>query len=228
MPESEGVLALLQELQVADEEIGSELAALDRLTDRLDALRARVSELQAFDERLPSERERLAAELERAQTGAESAHDALGKAEEAVRTSKPDAAREAELFEVRARDRFTSAERRLGEAETAGAALEREAREADREALELHEGARALAEELGGTPRLADGAGKEPAPGLDGVVAWSEVARASLFVARGQVTAEREAVIRQVNELGAAALGEPLTSASAAIVARRVEEALPE
>jgi hypothetical protein len=53
------------------------------------------------------------------------------------------------------------------------------------------------------------------------------VARASLFVARGQVAAEREAVIRQANELGAVALGEPLTSASAAVVTRRVERALP-
>ena len=56
--------------------------------------------------------------------------------------------------------------------------------------------------------------------------AWSEIARASLFVARGQLSAEREAVIRQANELGALALGEPLSAMGTGALARRVEQAL--
>lgn len=220
----DGILVLLRELERADEEVGAVLADLDRLGERLDSLRTRVSDLRAFEDRLPSERERGASELERARVEAESAHDALDKAEEAVRSAKPEAAREAELFEVRVRDSVKSAERNLAEAGKVAASLEREATEAGREAGDLHRSARALAEELGGRSRLAEDAGKEPGRGLDGVIAWAEVARASLFVARGQVTAEREAVVRQANELGAVALGEPLTSASPAIVARRVEQ----
>jgi hypothetical protein len=222
----EGILALLRELERADEEVGAVLADLDRLGERLDSLRTRVSDLRAFEDRLPFERERRASERERARAEAESARDALDKAEEAVRSAKPDGAREAELFEVRARDRVKSAERNLAEAGKVAASLEREAAEAGREAGDLHQSARALAEELGRRSRVAEDAGKEPGRGLDGVVAWTEVARASLFVARGQVTAEREAVVRQANELGGVALGEPLTSASAAIVARRVEQGL--
>jgi chromosome segregation ATPase len=224
---AERVLGVLRELERADEEIGAVLADLDRLAEELDVLRTRVADLRAFEERLPSECERLAADLERTRAEADSAREALGKAKEAVRTAKPGAAREAELFEVRARDGVTSADRRCREAEARVAALEREAREAQYEAGELHAKAQAIAGELAERPRLAQDAGREPGVGLDGVAAWSEVARASLFVARGQVTAEREAVIRQANELGAVVLGEPLTSASAAVVTRRVEQALP-
>jgi hypothetical protein len=217
----EGILVLLMELERADEEVGAVLADLDRLGERLDSLRTRVSDLRAFEDRLPFERERRASKLERARAEAESAHDALEKAEEAVRSAKPEAAREAELFEVRARDRVQSTERNLAEAGKVAASLE-----AGREAGDLHRSARALAVELGGRSRLAEDAGKEPGRGLDGVVAWTEVARASLFVARGQVTAEREAIVRQATELGAVALGEPLTSGSPAIVVRRVEQGL--
>lgn len=224
---AERVLGILRELERADEEIGVVLADLDRLAGQLDALRTRVADLQAFEERLPSNRERLAADLERTQAEADSALEALGKAHEAVRTAKPATAREAELFEVRARDRVTSADRRCREAKASVAALEREAREAQYEAGELHAEAQAIAEELAESSRLARDAGREPGVGLDGVAAWSEVARAALFVARGQVTGEREAVIRQANELGAVALGEPLTSASVAVVTRRVEQTPP-
>lgn len=224
MPEEP--LAALRELERADEEIGAALADLDQLANELDLLRGRIADLRSFEARLPSERERLASELERAETEAESANTALGEAEEAMRAAEPGAAREAELFQVRARDRVTSAERRLAEANSASVSLEGEAEEAEREAAAQHEKARALARQLRETPRLAGEAGNEPGSGLESVIAWSEVARAALFVARGQLAVERDAVIRQANELGAVALGEPLTSASAAVVARQVEQGL--
>lgn len=62
--------------------------------------------------------------------------------------------------------------------------------------------------------------------GLDGVAEWSSGARAALLVARGTVATEREGVLRQANELGSALLGESLATSSAAIVARRVADAL--
>ncbi len=60
---------------------------------------------------------------------------------------------------------------------------------------------------------------------LEELAAWATETRAALYVRRAQVAAQREAAIRQANELGSALLGEPLVAQSAALVARRVEEA---
>jgi hypothetical protein len=49
------------------------------------------------------------------------------------------------------------------------------------------------------------------------------VAGAALFVARGSVAAERDAVIRQANELASAMLGEPVAAGSVAVVRRQLE-----
>jgi len=222
----EGVLAVLRELERADEEIGAALADLDRLKSELDSVRTRVDELQGFAARLPAEREVRAAELERSKAEALAAQGLLEEAEAAVRSAEPDNAREADRFHVRARDRASVAERRVAEAAGAAGDLENRVEEAAIKGEELHARARELAEELSARSRIADSAGKEPGPGLDGVEAWSEVARASLFVARGQLAAEREAVIRQANELGALALGEPLNAMGAGALARRVEKSL--
>ncbi len=226
MADRERVLALLHELEDADAEEGALLEELDGFAREVQTIQAAVSRLQGFATRLPSKRERLAAELARALTEKAAARDALAEAEEAVRTAKKDGQGDAQRFEIRARDRLSVAERRNAEAQAAVEELERETRGAEEEAGEIETIARALAETLRGRPRLAEDAGAEPEPGLAGIAAWGEAARAALFVARGQVAAERDAVIRQANELGAVALGEPLTSASAAVVARRVERDL--
>jgi len=52
----EGVLAVLQELERADEQIGAALADLDRLKIEVDSVRTRVDELHEFAARLPAER----------------------------------------------------------------------------------------------------------------------------------------------------------------------------
>jgi hypothetical protein len=222
----EGVLAVLRELERADEQIGTALVDLDRLADDLDSVRATVDELKAFAARLPAEREGCAVGLERAWAETSAAQQVLEEAEAAVRAAAPEVAQEAERFHVRARDRASMAERRVAEAAAARGDLENRAGKATIEGHELHARARKLAAELRGRPRFAEHAGKEPGPGLDGVKAWTEVARASLFVARGQLSIEREAVIRQANELGAVALGEPLSSMGTGALTRRVERAL--
>jgi hypothetical protein len=222
----EGVLAVMRELERADEQIGAALADLDRLADGVDSVRAKVDELEAFAVRLPAEREGRAADLERAWAEKSAAQQMLEKAETAVRAAEPEDAQEAERFHVRARDRASVAERRLAEAAAARGDLENRVGKATIEGHELHARARTLAAELRGRPRIAEYAGKEPGPGLGGVEAWTEVARASLFVARGQLATEREAVIRQANELGARALGEPLGAMGTGGLARRIEEGL--
>jgi hypothetical protein len=117
------------------------------------------------------------------------------------------------------------AERRAAEAAKAAGDLENRAGEAAAESHTLHARARRLAAGLRGRSRIAEDAGKEPGTGLDGVEAWGEAARAALFVARGQLASERDAVIRQANEIGALALGEPLTAMGTGALARRVERA---
>jgi len=222
----EGPLAVLRELERADEEIGAELAELDGLAAELEQIRAKAQELQAFAARLPGERERRLGEVERAQAEAAEADRILAEAEESVRRAKPDGAREAELFAVRARDRVSVAGRRAAEAGKAAGDLEDQASEVTVEGHTLHARARKLAADLRGRPRIAEDAGKGPGAGLDGVEAWGEACRAALFVARGQLAAEQDAVIRQANEIGALALGEPLTAMGTGALARRVERAV--
>ena len=220
-----GVLAVLRELERTDEQTGTALADLDRLAGDIDSVRAKVDELQGFAARLPAEREARAAELGRARAEASEAQRVLEEAEGAVRAHGPGDSREAERFHVRARDRASVAERRAAEATADAGDLENRVGEATIDGHELHVRAQKLAAELRDRPRIAEGAGKEPGPSLDGVEAWSEVARASLFVARGQLSAEREAVIRQANELAALALGEPLSGIGTGALTRRVEQA---
>jgi hypothetical protein len=222
----EDLLEALTRLEHADEEIAAALTELDLLVGELDSIRATTADLQAFEERLPAERETLSAGLDRARAEALAAHEALAEAEEAVRTAEPARIREAEHFLVRARDRVSVAERRAAEAGSRREELEHEVGERTTLGKELHARARKLATELGRRPQLAGDAGREPAAGLDGLQAWAEVARAALFVARGQLAVQREGVIRQANEIGAVALGEPLTSVSAAVVTRRVRQSL--
>ena len=221
----EGPLAVLRELERADEEKGAALAELDGLTTQLDQIRAKTQELQAFATQLPAEREGRLAGLERARAEVAEADRVLAEAEAALRIAKRDAQRDAELFATRARDRAAVAERRAGEAVKAAEYLETRALEAMGEGEALGTQARRLASDLAGRPRIAAGAGEKPGAGLHEVEAWAEVARAALFVARGQLAAERDAVIRQANEIGALALGEPLAAASVAVVARRIATA---
>jgi hypothetical protein len=226
MADPEGVLAFLQELEVADEEVGARLEELDELARETEAVRSTALELEAFEARLPSERERVAGELEQAEEDAAAARDALAAAEKAMQAATDDREADSGHFLVRARDRLAVAERRRSEADGARRDLEVLAGAAEEEARELERKARVLAGTLRGQPRLAEDAGADPGPGFAGIAGWGETARASLFVARGQAAAEREAIIRQANEVAALALGEPLSSLGAARVAQRVEEKL--
>jgi hypothetical protein len=47
-----------------------------------------------------------------------------------------------------------------------------------------------------------------------------------VLVARGGLETERERIVREANELASSVLGEPLYTASVAVVRRRLEEQL--
>jgi chromosome segregation ATPase len=172
-----------------------------------------LRELERSDETLReavAEVDDLAAEVERVR---------LRAAELGAFLARPPAGRGL----VRTRDALRMAERRVAEVDEEAAKLRAAAADATREAAELEARARQLAAGLRKDPRLAEIA-SDPAPGLAGVVEWGSAARAALLVARGGLKAEREALIRQANELGSVLLGEPLLAATPATVRRRVEE----
>jgi len=221
----EEILEALTELERADAKIGAALSDLEALADELDSIRATSAELRAFHAGVPSKRERLDVELRRARAQEQAAREALAEAEETVRTAEHDRAREADRFLVRARDRVSVAERRAADAASRREDLEVVVGEATTEGDELHARARRLAAGLGSWSQVAEDARREPAAGPDALQAWAEVARAALFVARGQLAAQREGIVRQANEFGAVALGEPLTAMGTDALVRRVEEA---
>jgi chromosome segregation ATPase len=225
---SEEVLAFLRELEDTDETLSAAEADLDELAAEVERVRLRAAGLGEFLVRVPVEQERL--EVQRAQAERQAAHavQAREQAEESLGLTKldrsDDAAAETRRAVIRTRDALRMVKRRVAELDEEAAELERAAADAIREAAELEGGARRLAAAFRERPRLVEQAASGPSPGLAGVVEWGSAARAALFVARGGLGSEREAVIRQANELGSVLLGEPLLATRPATVRRRVEE----
>ena len=225
-------VAILGELERADEAVGVEQAELDELYDAVEDVRRRAVELQELQLRLPAERA-LAAE---AVVGAEHAvaddgralAQAVAELEAAEAAGEPERLAAARRFEIRTRDHLHIAERKAASARELAAELDARSEAAGREAAGLEARACELAEALERTPRLTGEAVAGPGRGPDDVAEWGTRARAALLVARSQLAAERDAVVRQANELGAVLLGETLPPTSAAAVARRVEAELGE
>jgi len=228
VPSNERTLAFLHELERADEAVAAILDELDELTSSVGSVRRRAEEAEAFLTRLPSERSELDAALAGADELAASRREATAAAErelEAAAASRDrDRLAAARRNAVRLRDALHVAERQRDELAARRAALEQRAGEVETDVPKLEARARELASALAARPRLAADAGTPPAPGLAGVLDWASRARAGLFVARGGLAAERDAVVRQANELGALVLGEPLSAGGTAAVARRIEE----
>jgi hypothetical protein len=222
-------LALLRELERADEAVGTELTELDELYASVAEIRGRAVELQELFAQLPEERKAAAAAVRETETALAEAQDSRRRALEEVTASEAagDAERvaAARRFEVRARDHLHIAERKAEGARRHESELETRAEAGRREAAELERRARALADALEGRPRLTD-ALAGPRTGPEGVAAWGTQARAALLVVRSQLGAERDAVVRQANELAAVLLGEAIPQTSAAAVAARVEREL--
>lgn len=223
-------LAFIRELQRADEAVSVVLIELDELYEECERVRGRALELEAFFVRLPDTRAAATLGAEESRSRAAEAREAHERARGELRAAEAEDAAErlaaARRFELRTRDALTIAERRLHEAEAEAARLELEANAAHDESNELARRAEALAAALRERPRLAGEAGELHETGLAGIADWGTRARAALLVARGQLAAERDAVVRQANELGALVLGEPLTATSAAGVARQIEREL--
>jgi chromosome segregation ATPase len=227
---NETPLVILRELVQEDEGRSVVLAALDRLLDETAAVRERTERLRALFLEAPSERARIDGEIDAAELEVHQRSAAVAEAEAELAAAEAKADEEriaaANRFLVRARDALAVAEKRATAFRSEASELERRLADAEREVPQIESRAVELANSLRDRPRLAQEAACEPPPGLAGVAEWTSSARAALVVARSGVAAEQEAVIRQANELGSVILGEPLVASSAAVVARRVEQAL--
>jgi len=169
---------------------------------------------------LPADLERASATLAEAEREVEERRASVEEAEAAATRTDDPAARRAE---VRARDLLHSARRKATHAKAELERLQHEAERRRQEAAELATRARALAAELRERPGLGETASEPPGETLDDVIAWATETRAALLVARSGLAAQRDAVIRQANELGSLVLGEPLAAQTPAAVARRIE-----
>jgi colicin import membrane protein len=223
-------LALLRELEQADEAIAAELEGVDELYRAVEELRERALELQEFSARLPAERASAAqavAEADRARGEARAAAQQAAEAlAEAGRRADPEALAEARRLEVAARDTLHVIERRAAAARDRASAIEDRARAAEVETGALEHQAAELAAVLARRPRVAAEAVAEPGSGPTALAEWGTRARATVLVARSQAVAERDAVVRQAHELAAVVLGEALPPLGAAEVLRRVERVL--
>jgi len=225
---SEQALAFLRELEDTDETLSAAEADLDELAAEVEHARLRAADLDEFLARIPVEREQLEAERAKAERQAAHALRAKDEAEESLadaqRGRSKEAVAEARRAVVRTRDALRMADRRISELVDEAPKLAGAAADAIREAAELEARARQLAVAFREHSRLTEQAASNPLPGLAGVIEWGSAARAALFVARGGLSSERDAVIRQANELGSVLLGEPLLATRPATVRRRVEE----
>jgi hypothetical protein len=206
------------------------LSELDELYAAVEAVRGRALDVEAFLAQLPVERAAAAAGVEETARGLRQAEETAGAAAVQLQEAEADGNAEriaaARRFAVRAQDAASTAARLAAEADVAASRLEKRAAAAEEESSALETRGRELAVALRGRTRLAADVGSEPAAGLEGVSEWAGRARAALLVARTALSTERDAVIRQANELAALVLGEPLGAAGTAVVARRLEREL--
>ena len=219
-------LDLLRELERADEAVAAELTEVDELYAAVEELRGRALELGELLVSLPERRATAAAGVREAELGVAAARTEAERAAAELAQAGEEQLAEARRRELAARDSLHVAERLAAAARSQAAELEGRAQAAESEIRTLEARAADLAEALARRPRLAGEAVGDPAPGTAGVSEWGTRARAALLIARSQLAAERDAIVRQALELAAVVLGEPLPPLGAREVVRHVEEQL--
>jgi chromosome segregation ATPase len=213
-------LSLLEDLESRDVEAAARLADVDELHSQAEGLRERASTLLSFEDALPTERAARTAAVGRAEDALSRARHAREDAERELERAREKERAQAERALVEARADEHAAAEELRRAQDAAAALEHEAEQADVEGRELQQEALRTAERLASLPRLSHDATRPPGEGLAAVEEWSARARPALLLLRSALAAERDAIVREANEVGSAALGEPLGATSV----RRVRE----
>ena len=219
-------LELLRELERADEAVAAELAEVDELYAAVEELRGGALELTELLASLPERQAAAAGAVREAELGVAEARATAESAATALAQAGEEQLADARRRELAARDSLQVAERRAAAARAGSAELEARAETAESEIRTLKTRAADVAEALARRPRLAGEAVGGPGPGTAGVSEWGTRARAALLVARSQLAAERDGIVRQAHELAAVVLGEALPPLGAREVVRQVEEQL--
>ena len=219
-------LDLAYELERYDESLAAAARKLEALDREVGAIRSTAVSIGEFLQRLPHERERLAAAAAAVADDA-AAKDAAARAAaerlaEAERGRDSDTIAAARRALVAATDAAATARRRSEELGAEQARLEAAARESKEELRHLEERAETAARGLSASGLAA----AEPGFGPEALDAWAAQAHSTLFVARAASQRQREAVVREANELAAITLGEPSFAASTALARRQLERAL--
>ena len=217
----------LRELIDREESAAADVAALDCLLDETVRTRERVERIQHTLDTEQVDRARHRATIEAARDEIEVRKAAVAAAERRLAGAEagddPDAVGPARTELTRARDTVASAQTSLERFDAAHEAFEGQVTAARQDEPLVQDDAERIAALLANRPRVAPAAGKVPSSGLGGVADWAVAARAALLVARSAAATERDAIIRQANELGSAALGSPLAASGPRAVLDRLQ-----
>lgn len=227
----DSLLDLVARLDADDARVAGRLALTRSLLERAGAVGDRARELDATLAALPEERAALESEEASAEEAAVGARAVLAEAErrlaELGRSRRDATKREQAEREVgHAVEAVADAERRIERVGARRRQLGEDERRWRAEIPELAASAVAAARELDQLPGVSDSGRAPPESDLDGLAAWAERVRAALLVVRSGLEGERERLVREASELGAAVLGEPVGGSSVELVRRRVEQAL--
>jgi chromosome segregation ATPase len=217
----ESALGFAAELERRDAELARSLADVERTQADVIELRTHADATRAFLDALPELIARREGDRQAAAAARGEAEAQVAAANEALeRARKDDQRLEAERQKQQALDALSDADRWLGQAHAALEAVRTEGGQhrADADRLAAH--ARELA------PRVRDI--PQPRDDLPGALEWASRARGALLLEHANLVREREAVIREANELTASILGEPLVSAAVAGLRGRLALALRE
>ena len=222
---SERLLDVARELEARDAVLAEEIEQIEELRRRAAAVGEAAARIARFLEELPAERpglEHQIAHLERELAERELARDVAEQTLEHAGEEDRAAARRAA---VRTRDAVTVMTRELDQARTRLAKLEVEADAAIEELARLRREAEELTTGIRDAPEISRGTVPHPGELAEELVEWASRARAALLLARSGLETQRERVVREANELAAAALGDPGATSVAGVV-ERLERAL--
>jgi chromosome segregation ATPase len=213
---------LARELVERDDRIAAALAELRGLQAEVEELRARAQGLASFRAAYPGEQARLREAVAKARAELRVREgEVTAAAEELARAKEGEAQAEARRALTRVSDAAGSAQKKLTRLEDEREKLESDAARLEDDIPPLSRRATELAAQLETAPRTS--APENPGPGLEAVVDWSSRTRAALFVAAASFETERDDVVREANELVAAATGDESAITSVRSAATRIE-----
>ena len=204
-------LTELRDLARRDAELAGQADGLRSRDRDVAEIRARAEAIDAFFAAYPEHGASRRAAVADAEAAIADRREEFALAQAVLARSREENARAYAQHAVdRARDHIDVAEAGLRRAEGELAALEREAATFPDELTELEQRADA------------------DVTGARGLVEWASHTHAELFVAAGQIDAQRERLSREAHELASMLLGEPTFGATIAQALARVEARLPD